>query len=143
MRRTVSRLKSKGGISLETPQQKKASSRLEGRISWFFSSYSSKLGVLLELRWGHQGPAHAASGKFSLHVSCEGPLGIPLQSQPWPRSSSGVEAGTSCFLSSADMDLGFPLEFPQGSQASSHVQTCHSALLSSWKSSVRLPVGLT
>ena len=76
-------------------------------------------------------------------MSCEGPLGIPLQSQPGPRSSSGVEAGTSCFLSSADMDLGFPLEFPQGSQASSHVQTCKSAFLSSWKSSVRLPVEFT
>ena len=29
-----------------------------------------------------------ASGKSSLHVSCEQPLGIPLQSVPGPRSSS-------------------------------------------------------
>ena len=143
MRRTVSRLKSKGGISLETPQQKKASSRLEGRISWFFSSYSSKLGVLLELRWGHQGPAHAASGKFSLHVSCEGPLGIPLQSQPGPRSSSGVEAGNSGFLAIAYLDLGVPMEFQQGSQASSGVETCKSGFLSTCKGSFRIPVMLT
>ena len=48
-----------------------------------------------------------------------------------PRSSSGVEAGTSGFLSSADMDLGVPLEFQQGSQALSRVRTCTSSFLSS------------
>ena len=41
-------------------------------------------------------------------MSREGPLGIPLQSLPGLRSSSGVEAGTSGFLSRADMDLGVP-----------------------------------
>ena len=41
-----------------------------------------------------------------------------------PRSSSGVEARTSGFLSSADMDLGVPpMELKQGSQALSHVET--------------------
>ena len=84
-----------------------------------------------------------ASGKSSLHVSFEGPLGIPLQSLPGPRSSCGFEAVTSGFLSNADMDVRVPLEIPQGSQASSRVATCKSALLSSWKSSVRLPVKLT
>ena len=58
-----------------------------------------------------------ASGKASLHASCEGPLGILLQLLPGPRSSSGAEARTSGFLSSADMDLGVSLGFPQGSQA--------------------------
>ena len=52
-------------------------------------------------------------------MSCERPTGIPLQSLPGPRSSSGVEAGTSGFLSSADMDFGVPLEFQQWSQSSS------------------------
>ena len=61
----------------------------------------------------------------------------------WVKVPSGVEAGTSGFLSSADMDLGVPLEFPEGSQASSHLEICNSALLSSQKSSIRLPVGLT
>ena len=84
-----------------------------------------------------------ASGIFRLHASCERPLDIPLQSLPWPRSSSGVEAGNSVFLSYANMDFGVPLGFPQGIQASSHVETCKSALLSNWKSSVRLPVELT
>ena len=111
-----------GWISLETPQQKRASSRVEGRISWFFSSCGRKLGVPLELQWGPQGPARVASGKASLHASCEGPLGILLQLLPGPRSSSGAEARTSGFLSSAGMDLGGPLEFPQVSLASSHVE---------------------
>ena len=73
------------------PQQERASSRIEGRISWFFSSCTRKLGVPLELLLGLQGPALVASGRSSLQASCEGPLGIPLQSVPGPRSSSGVE----------------------------------------------------
>ena len=42
---------------------------------------------------------------------------------PGPRSSSGAEASTSGFLSSADMDLGVPIEFEQASQPSSRVET--------------------
>ena len=132
-----------GAISLEIPQWKRASSRVEGRISWFFSSCSRNLGVPLELRLGPQGPYYVASGKSSLHASCEGPLRIPLQSVPGSRSSSGVVAKTSVFPSNADMDLGVPIEFQQWSQASSLVETCKFAFLLSSKSSVRVPVGLT
>ena len=57
-------------------------------------------------------PPCVASGMSSLHVSHELPLGIPLKSVLGPRSSSGAEARTSGFLSSADMDLGVPMEFP-------------------------------
>ena len=46
----------------------------------------------LELRWGPQGPTRMASGKASLHASCDGPLGIPLQSVPGPMFLSGAEA---------------------------------------------------
>ena len=113
---------------------KRASSHVEGRISWFFSSCSRKVGVPLELQWGPQGPTHVDSTKSRLHASCEGPLMIPLQPLPGPRFSSGAEARTSGFLSSAGMDLGVPLEFPQGSQASSPVQRCKNTFLSSWKS---------
>ena len=67
--------------------------------------------VPLELRQGTQGPTCVASGKSSLHASCEGPLGISLQSVPGPRSSSGAEVRTSGFLSITDMELGIPLEF--------------------------------
>ena len=83
------------------------------------------------------------SGKSSLHASYEGPLGIPLQSLPGSRSSSGAETSTSDFLSSADMNLGVRMELPQGTQASSHVEICKSVLLSSCNNRVRLPVELT
>ena len=81
-----------------------------------------------------------ASGKSSLHLGCEGPLGIPLQSVQEHRASSQFEAGTSGFLSSSDMDLWGPMEFEQGSQASSRVEIWNSASLSRCKRLVRLPV---
>ena len=143
MSRTLARLTREPGIYLETPQRKRGSFHIEGRIFWFFSSCSSKLGFPLRLQCGLQETAREASGKFSLHASCVGPLGIPLQSLLGPRSSSVGDSRTSGFLCCARMDLGFPLEFPQGSQASSRVETCKSTLLSSWKSIVRLTVGLT
>ena len=139
MLNTLSGLRREGGIFLETLQRKRTSSRVEGRI-WFFSSCG---GVPLELRQRPQGPAHGASGRSSLHASSEGPLRIPLQLMLGPRSSSGVQASYSGFLSRADMDIMVHLGRPQGSQASSRVEPCKSALLSSRKSSVRFPVGLT
>ena len=33
-----------------------------------------------------------------------------------PKASGQLEAGSSVFLSSADLDLGVPMEFQQGSQ---------------------------
>ena len=143
MSRDFSRLKREGGISLEMPQQKRASSRFERRISWFFSSGGSNLGVPVELQWGPQGSACVASGKASLNANCEGSLEILLQAVQWPISSSRVKAGTSGFLSSADMDLGLPMEFQRGCQASSLSESWKSAFLSSFKISVRLPLELT
>ena len=93
-------------------KEQMVSCRDDGGISWFFSSCSS--GILLQLFRGTQGVSHVASGRLNLHVSCEGPLGLPLQSVQGPRSSSGAEARTSRFLSSADMDLGVPMEFNRG-----------------------------
>ena len=75
---TLLRLKRKGGISLEMLQWKRASCRVEGRISWVFSSCGRKLCVPLMLRCGTQGPTRVASGKSSLCSSCKGPLRIPL-----------------------------------------------------------------
>ena len=108
---------------------KRSSSRVEGRISWFFLRCVRKLGIPLALRRGPQGPVHVGSGKFSLHASFEGPLRIPLQSRPGQRSSSGVETGTSGFLSSADMDLGFLWHFHRGVRP--HLMWRHANLLSS------------
>ena len=87
----------------------------------FLLSYNGDLRDLLLFPWESPGSMRVARG----------PLGIPLLLLPWPRSSSGVEAGTSGFFSSADMELAVPLEFTQGSQVSSHVETCRSAFLSS------------
>ena len=91
------------------PQGKRASYHVEWIISWFFLSGGRKLGFPLHLPRGPEGPARVASGKSSLQASCKGPLRIPLQSVPGPRSSSGAEAGTSVVLSSADMDLKVPM----------------------------------
>ena len=63
---------------------------------------------------GNSGTSRVSSGKSVLHVSCMSLLRIPLQLVPGPRSSSGVEAGISGFLLSANMDLGVPMEFQQG-----------------------------
>ena len=84
-----------------------------------------------------------ASDNASLQASCEGPLGIPLQSVLSPKASCGVEAGSKGFLSSADMNLGVPLESPQGSQASSRLETCTSTFLPTCSSSVRFSNELT
>ena len=112
MSRNLSRLKKEGGISLTTPQRKRATSRKERRMFRFFLSCGSKYGAPLKLQRGPQGPARVSAGKSGLHASCEGPLGIALQFVLRPRDSSGVEAGNSGHPSSADMDLRDPMEFP-------------------------------
>ena len=142
MSSTLSRLKREGGISFETLQWKGASSHVEGRISWGYSSRGRKLGVPLELRRGPQA-MRVASGKSSLHLSSEGPLRIALQSVQGHMASSRVEVGTSGFLSSSDMDFRIPTEFQQGTQASSRVETWNSASLWRFQRGVRLPVEWT
>ena len=68
-----------------------------------------------------------------------GPLGIPLPSMPGPKTLCGDGAGTSGFLSSADMDLEGLLESPQGSQSLCRVGACTCTFLPSYSSSVMLP----
>ena len=58
-----------------------------------------------------------------------GPLGIPLPSMLGPKTLCGVSAGTSGFLSSADMELGELLESPRG--VSPHVKWGHARAISS------------
>ena len=64
----LSGLRSEGGISLEMLQQKRASARIEGRISWFFLSPGRKLGVLLEFLQGPQDPTCVA---LEIQCPCE------------------------------------------------------------------------
>ena len=72
----ISNFKKERGIYLETLQWERASSRDDGATSWFFSS----CGGILEFRRGAQRTTRGALGKSSLHWSCEGDLGIALES---------------------------------------------------------------
>ena len=58
-----------------------------------------------------------------------GPLGIPLETMPGPKTFCGVGVGNGGFLSSADMDFGVLLESPQGSQSSTQEGACTWAFL--------------
>ena len=87
MSSTLLRLKREGGISLETLQRKGASSRVEGRMSW-----------VARIAAGHVEFLSSGDGDFRdplmlpqesrLHSSCEGLLGIPLQSVQGHMTSS-------------------------------------------------------
>ena len=79
-----------GVLSLETPQQKWASSRLEARTSWIFLNGAGAL----DLQREPQGPPLVASGKASPHASCSGSLWIPLLSMLGPKTLCEVSAGT-------------------------------------------------
>ena len=77
-------------ISLETPQWKWASSRLEGRTSWIFSSCG-------RCSQHTTGTSRTRSGGLRKGQSpCEllGGLGIPLPSMPGPKTLCGVSAET-------------------------------------------------
>ena len=110
-------------------QPKRASSRVEGKIAEFFSSCGRKLRVFLELLQGLQEPTRVASGKSSLHVSCKGPLGIPLQSVPGPKSLSGGEPGTCGSFPVLTWILAFHWSFHRGVRP--HVDKRHTRPLAS------------
>ena len=122
-------------ISLDKPQRKWASSRLEGRSSWIFRVAAGTLDLRRGLRdplwWPQERPVPMRVARW--------PLRIPLPSMPGPKTLLGVGARTRGFLSSADMDLGVLLESPQGSQSSSRVGACTFAFLLRCGSSVMLP----
>ena len=73
---TVSNFNRKRGICLEMLQRERASSRDDGGTSWFFWSCSR----ILELQQGIQGASRVVPGKSNLHSSCEGELGIAVES---------------------------------------------------------------
>ena len=76
MSSTISNIKRERGISLEMLQWERASSCSDG----------GNLVIFLELRWdsqvttGFQGASRVATGKSNLHSSCEGDLGMALES---------------------------------------------------------------
>ena len=114
-------------ISLETPQRKWASSRLEGRTSWIFSS----CGRCSRLTTGTSGtrsgglkkgqsPCELFRGLLGFLSrrcrglrSCVESLPEPEDSSPvltWIWGTSGVSPGESVFVSSGGMHVRFPLE---------------------------------
>ena len=123
-------------ICLETPQRKWASSHLEGRTSWFFSSFGRCSGI----RTGTSGTRCGGlrKGQFSCELlrglsgflsrRCWG-LRPCVESVPEPEDSSSVLTWI----------LGVLLESPQGSQSSSRVGACTCDFLPSCSSSVALP----
>ena len=88
---------------------------------------------------GPQGPAPVASEKSSLFSSCEGHVGILLESLLVNRAVSRVQLGNSVF-SSGDRDLRLFIKVQLGSQASSGVEAWNSAFLSNCPRGVRAPV---
>ena len=124
-------------ISLEKPQRKWASSRLEGRTSWIFSSCGrcprlttgTKGTRSCALRKG-QSPCELLGGLSGyLSPRCRG-LRSCVESVPEPEDSSPV----------LNMDPAVLLESPQGSQSSSRVGACTCAFLPCCSSSVTLPI---
>ena len=123
-------------ISLESPLRKWASSHLEGRTSWIFSSCGrcSRLTTGTSgtcsggLRKG-QSPSELHGGLSGfLSRRCQG-LRPCVQSVPEPEDSSPVLTWI----------LGVLLESPQGSQSSSRVGACTCNFLPNCSSIVRLP----
>ena len=79
-----------GVISLETPQRKWASSRLEGQPPGLFLVAAGAL----VLRRGPRDPLWWPQERPVPMRVARGPLGIPLPSMPGPKSLCGVGAGT-------------------------------------------------
>lgn len=118
---TLSRFKWQCGIPLETLLWNRSSSPVEGRISWFFLSCGRNVGVPLELRRGPQGPLLLPQ-RSQVSSSCEGQVGIPLESLPANRALSRVQSVDSVFLTRVDGDLKLPIKLQLGSQTSSGVE---------------------
>ena len=70
----------------------------------------------LELRRGPQGPLLLPQ-RSQVSLSCEGQVGIPLQSLPANRALSRVQSVDSVFLTRVDRDLRLPIKLQLGSQA--------------------------
>ena len=92
------------GFSGDTALEKGLISHWENLV--FFSRCGRKLGVPIKLQRGPQGPLHVASEKSVLFSSCEGHVGIPLESLPATRAMFRVRVGNSVILLGGDRDLG-------------------------------------
>ena len=141
MSSTLSRLKREGGISVQTQQQKGASSRLEGRISWGFSNCRGNFGFPSSCDRDFK-PAHVASGKSSLHLSCEDECRSAVVSQQGNQASNRMERGISRCFSSCSRKCVHSFELPRGPQGTSHCAYWKPGILSNCEGPLRIPLGL-
>ena len=147
---------------LELPQECQGPFRgSRGKVAFLLRCHSRK-GPHLAL-WGESpGFSRVAEGNMGFLLTYDRDIKDPLILLQESPLSMRVVRGLSGFLCSRclgqgsllalRLDLRFPLQCPhgsqgsygvsKGSQASSDMETWKSAFLSSWKSSVRLPVGL-
>ena len=119
-------LRAYSGLFSRPYRKRRASSRDDGGISWFFSSCGVTCGVSLELRRVNQGVCRVAPGMSSLHSSCEGERSIALESRQGNWASRRVEGGilrsfSSCgrkpwVPSTCEADLRGLLMVPMGSK---------------------------
>ena len=123
-------------ISLETPERKWASSRLDGRTSWIFSSFGRCSQLTTGTSGTHSGGLREGQTPCELLGGLSGFLSRRcrvlrryVDSVPEPEDSSPVTTWI----------LGALLESPQGSQSSSRVGACTCAFLPSCSSSVTFP----
>ena len=77
---------------------------------------------ILKLRQGPQGASRVAPGKSNLHSSCEGELGIVLESLQGKRMSSRLVSRNPISLSSGDWDFWVAFKVHPGHQAWSLVE---------------------
>ena len=123
-------------ISLETPQRKWASSRLEGRTSWMYSS----CGRCSRLTTGTSGSRSGGLRKGQSPCELLGVLSGFFSSR-----CRGLKTCVETVLEPEDSSpvltwiLGY-LRCPHGSQSSSQVGACTFAFLPNCSSSVTLPL---
>lgn len=142
---------------LKTPQMKRASSCLEGRISWFFSNCGSKVEVPLELRWGPQDPLSGATGNSNLSCelqrqtsgflcSCCQALNPHLKLSPEPYGSFPVPTWILEFLLSLHRGVRPRLEWRHAPalplELKSSTVSCRSDILD-WWFSLEVPKAIT
>ena len=100
-----------------------------------------RLGVPLQVPPGAQGACRVASGKSSLHSSCEAQRRSALDSRQGNQASIRMERGISrCFLSYC-RKCGFP-RVATAPEGASHVVSGKSGILSSCEGPLGIPLQL-
>ena len=103
------------GIALHPMQGNRASSHIEGKVSWFFSSCSMNLGYILELRRGWPFETQVCSATSGLLSNYEGHLRNLIEAWQGNMDASRGEVGDPGYLSSCYSDIGISINFQQES----------------------------